>query len=119
MRAFLGVQAAFDDVWDVDIDKRANAAVKRLRALIGLLAIGLAQIGTVFLSAVAGAADVAAISRVLVVAGALAINIAVVTTMYRYLTAALSAGRCCGRARRSRASCSRGCSSSEPFSSHG
>ena len=45
MKAFLGVQAAFDDVWEVDIDKRANTAVKRLRALIGLVAIGLAQVG--------------------------------------------------------------------------
>jgi YihY family inner membrane protein len=87
-RAFLGVQAAFDDVWEVDVDHRANAAVKRLRALIGLLAIGLAQIGTVVLSALAGAAEIPAISRVLIVAGALVINFAVVVTMYRYLTAA-------------------------------
>jgi YihY family inner membrane protein len=87
-RAFLGVQAAFDDVWEVDVDDRANAAVKRLRALIGLLAIGLAQIGTVVLSALAGAAEIPAISRVLIVAGALVINFAVVVTMYRYLTAA-------------------------------
>ena len=87
-RAFLGVQAAFDDVWDVDVDHRANAAVRRLRALIGLLAIGLAQIGTVVLSAVAGAADIPAFSRILIVAGAVAVNIAVVITMYRYLTAA-------------------------------
>ena len=46
MKAFLGVQAAFDDVWEVDIDNRANTAIKRLRALIGLVAIGLAQIAT-------------------------------------------------------------------------
>jgi YihY family inner membrane protein len=88
MKAFIGVQAAFDDVWEVDIDKRANVAVKRLRALIGLVAIGLAQVGTVVLSGIAGAADIAAISKVLIVAGALAINIAVVATVFRYLTAA-------------------------------
>jgi membrane protein len=88
MKAFLGVQAAFDDVWDVHIDRRANVAVKRLRALIGLLAIGVAQVGTVALSAVAGAADIPAINKVLIVAGAVAINVGVVITMYRYLTAA-------------------------------
>jgi membrane protein len=88
MKAFLGVQAAFDDVWEVDIDKRANIAVKRLRALIGLIAIGLAQVGTVVLSGIAGAAEITAISKVLIVAGALAINIAVVATVLRYLTAA-------------------------------
>ena len=77
MKAFLGVQAAFDDVWEVDIDERANIAVKRLRALIGLIAIGLAQVATVVLSGIAGAAEITAISKVLLVAGALAINIAV------------------------------------------
>jgi membrane protein len=88
MKAFLGVQAAFDDVWEVDIDKRANAAVQRLRALIGLIAIGLAQVATVFLSGIAAAAEIPGISKLLLVAGALVINIAVVATMFRYLTSA-------------------------------
>jgi YihY family inner membrane protein len=88
MKAFLGVQAAFDDVWEVDIDKRANGAVQRLRALIGLVAIGLAQVATVFLSGIATAAEIPAISKLLLVAGALVINIAVVATMFRYLTSA-------------------------------
>jgi YihY family inner membrane protein len=88
MKAFIGVQAAFDDVWEVDIDGRANIAVKRLRALIGLIAIGIAQIGTVVLSGIAGAAEITALSKVLIVAGALVINIAVVATVFRFLTAA-------------------------------
>ena len=88
MKAFLGVQAALDDVWEVDIDKRANVAVKRLRALVGLIAIGVAQIGTVILSAIAGVAEITSISKVLLVAGALAINIAVVATVMRFLTEA-------------------------------
>ncbi len=75
MKAFLGVQAAFDDVWEVDIDARANTAIKRLRALIGLVAIGLSQIATVFLSGIAAGAEIRAISKLLLVAGALAINI--------------------------------------------
>jgi membrane protein len=88
MKAFLGVQAAFDDVWEVDIDARANTAIKRLRALIGLIAIGLAQVATVFLSGVAAVAEIAAINKLLLVAGALVINIAVVATVFRYLTSA-------------------------------
>jgi len=88
MKAFIGVQAAFDDVWEVDIDGRANIAVKRLRALIGLIAIGIAQIGTVVLSGIAGAAEITALSKVLIVAGALVINVAVVATVFRFLTAA-------------------------------
>ncbi|HWM20570.1 MAG TPA: YihY/virulence factor BrkB family protein [Ilumatobacteraceae bacterium] len=88
MKAFIGVQAAFDDVWEVDIDERANIAVKRLRALLGLVAIGLAQVGTVVLAGIAGASELAAISKVLIVVGALVVNIAVVATMFRFLTAA-------------------------------
>jgi YihY family inner membrane protein len=88
MKAFLGVQAAFDDVWEVDIDNRASTAIKRLRALIGLIAIGLAQIATVFLSGIAAGAEIPAISKVLLVAGALAINVNVVATVFRYLTSA-------------------------------
>ncbi|HEX4983843.1 MAG TPA: YihY/virulence factor BrkB family protein [Ilumatobacteraceae bacterium] len=88
MKAFIGVQAAFDDVWEVDIDARSNAAVKRLRALIGLVAIGLAQVATVVLSGIAGASELAAISKVLIVAGALIVNVAVVATVFRFLTAA-------------------------------
>jgi YihY family inner membrane protein len=88
MKAFLGVQAAFDDVWEVDIDSRANTAIKRLRALIGLVAIGLAQVATVFLSGVAAAAEIAAINKVLLLIGALIINVTVVATVFRYLTSA-------------------------------
>jgi YihY family inner membrane protein len=88
MKAFLGVQAALDDVWEVDIDNRANIAVKRLRALIGLVAIGLAHVGTVVLSAIAGAAEIPSISKVLLIAGAVVINIGVVATVMRFLTEA-------------------------------
>ena len=88
MKAFIGVQAAFDDIWEVDIDERANIAVKRLRALIGLIAIGLAQVATVVLSGIAGASELAAISKVLILVGALVVNIAVVASVFRFLTAA-------------------------------
>ena len=88
MKAFLGVQAAFDDVWEVDIDARANTAIKRLRALIGLVAIGLSQVATVFLSGIAAGAEIRAISKLLLVAGALAINMTVLATVFRYLTSA-------------------------------
>jgi membrane protein len=88
MKAFIGVQAAFDDVWEVDIDKRANVAIKRLRALIGLIAIGVAQVATVVLSGIAGASELAPISKVLIVVGALIVNIAVVASVFRFLTAA-------------------------------
>lgn len=88
MKAFRGLQNAFDDTWEVDVDRRANFFVKRLRSLVGLLIIGTSQIVAVVLSAIANSADVGALNFVLSVAGGLAVNITVIGLMYRYLTSA-------------------------------
>lgn len=45
MRAFIGLQLAYDDTWEVPIDDRAKFVTKRLRALVGICVIGLAQVG--------------------------------------------------------------------------
>ena len=55
-RAFVGMQAALDDLAEVGIDERANLAVKRLRALIGIVVVALAQVLTAVLSGFAGPA---------------------------------------------------------------
>jgi YihY family inner membrane protein len=88
LRGFVGLQAALDDVWDVHLDGRANLAVKRLRALLGVVVIGLAQVATVVLSGISAEADLPVVGRVVIVAGTVVINAAVVATMYRYLTSA-------------------------------
>ena len=41
LKAFVGVQIAFDDIWEIDVDDRASGAIKRVRALIGITVIGL------------------------------------------------------------------------------
>jgi membrane protein len=86
-KAFVGVQNAFDDAWDVSLDHRGNPAVKRGKALLGIAFIGTSLVATVALAAVAAAADLPAGGRVLIVVGTLAINVVVLAAMYRFLSA--------------------------------
>lgn len=86
MKAFVGLQSALDDIWEVDVDDRANGAVQRLRALVGITVIGFGQVGTVALAAIVSEAGVSRLGQVLITLGGLALNIVIVGTMYRYLT---------------------------------
>lgn len=88
LKAFVGIQMAYDDTWEIDLDDRANGAVKRMRALVGLGVIGVAQVGNVALAAIVDRAGLPAVSQVLIVLGGLAVNIVVSATMYRFLTSA-------------------------------
>lgn len=88
MKAFVGLQGAFDDIWEIPVDDRANLVRRRLRALIGLAAIGGSQVGNVVLAALVSEADLTHLGRAALVIGGLAINAAVLSTMYRFLTSA-------------------------------
>ena len=88
LKAFVGLQSAYDDTWEIAIDDRASGAKQRIRALIGLAAIGGSQIATVTLAAVVDRAGLPIIGSAGIVLGGLAINVAVVGVMYRYLTSA-------------------------------
>jgi membrane protein len=87
-KAFVGLQVALDDIWEVDIDERPGIHVQRGRAVLGLVVVGLSQIGTLVLSALVNAAGLSGVSRILLLAAGLVVNIAVLAFMYRYLTAA-------------------------------
>lgn len=87
-KAFVGLQGALDDVWEIEVDSRANAAVKRGRAIIGLLLIGSAQIGTIAIAAVVAAAELPGVSQLLLILATLVLNIVVLAAMYRFLTSA-------------------------------
>jgi YihY family inner membrane protein len=86
LKAFVGVQIALDDIWEIDVDDRATAAIKRIRALIGIAVIGAAQVGTVVLAALVGQAGLPRLGQILITLGGLVVNITVVATMYRFLT---------------------------------
>ncbi len=87
-KAFVGLQGALDDVWEVDVDDRPSMPVQRGKALLGIAIIGGAQIGSLAISSVVQAADLPAGGRLLLIAGTVIVNIAVVATMYRFLTSA-------------------------------
>jgi membrane protein len=72
----------------VDIDERPGIHVQRGRAVLGLVVVGLSQIGTLVLSALVNAAGLSGVSRILLLVAGLVVNIAVLAFMYRYLTAA-------------------------------
>ena len=86
LKAFVALQSALDDVWDVPIDERANGAIQRVRALLGVAVIGIGQIGAVALAAIVSEAGLPRAGQLLITLGGLALNVVVVSTMYRYLT---------------------------------
>jgi membrane protein len=86
LKAFVGAQIAFDDIWEVPVDRRANMFVRRGRALIGVTAIGVAQVGNVVLASLVGYAGLPRLGQVALTVGGLASNVVVAATMYRFLT---------------------------------
>lgn len=86
MKAFLGLQLAYDDTWEVPLDDRAGFVTQRIRALIGLAVIGISQVATVVLASVVGEAGLPRVGQVLLILGGLAINVGVAAAMYRFLT---------------------------------
>ena len=88
LKAFVAIQSAYDDTWEIPVDDRASGATQRIRALIGLAAIGGSQVGTVTLAAIVDRAGLPLIGRMAIILGGLAINVAVVSVMYRFLTTA-------------------------------
>ena len=85
LRAFNALQMALDDVWEVEHGRR-NYFVQRLNSLIFLCAIGAAQAGAVALAVAVGHAGLPRTSQFLLTFGGLALNIAVVGSIYRFMT---------------------------------
>jgi uncharacterized BrkB/YihY/UPF0761 family membrane protein len=87
-KAFVALQGAQDDIWEVDVDHRDAMPKQRGKALLGLVFIGAAQVGSVMITAVVNAAGLPEVGRVALLAATVTINIAVLAAMFRYLTAA-------------------------------
>jgi uncharacterized BrkB/YihY/UPF0761 family membrane protein len=87
-KAFVALQGAQDDIWEVDVDHRDAMPKQRGKALLGLLFIGAAQVGSVLITAVVNAAGLPELGRVALLAATVTINISVLAAMFRYLTAA-------------------------------
>jgi membrane protein len=87
MRAFLAMQTALDDIWEVE-HGRANFLMQRVKALIGIGVIGASQVANVVLAALVGQAGLPRTSQVLLTIGGLAVNVVVIGSVYRWLTSA-------------------------------
>lgn len=87
-KAFVALQRAQDDIWEVDIDHRDAMPKQRGKALLGMLFIGAAQVGGVVITTLVNAAGLPVGGRIALLAATVAINISVLAAMFRYLTAA-------------------------------
>jgi membrane protein len=84
-RAFVGMQAALDDLAEVGIDERANLAVTRLRALIGIVVVALTQILTAVLQTRVAVVSSGVPMRLMQVVATLAVNFLGLSAVYRWL----------------------------------
>ena len=85
-KAFVGLQGALDDTWEVPVDSRAGMPLQRGRAIIGLLIVGTAQVGVLAIIAIVNAAGLPGMSQFLVAIATALLNVLVLAAMYRFLT---------------------------------
>lgn len=85
-KAFVGLQGALDDTWEVDVDDRAGLVPQRGKALLGLAIIGASQIGVLVVASIISSANLPVIGSIALVAATVVINIVVIASMYRFLT---------------------------------
>jgi membrane protein len=85
MKAFVGLQGAFDDIAEVPLDRRSNLAVVRLHALIGIGVVGIAQVGAAIMTSLVGAAGIPGVGKALLLVATAATNTMVLALCYRWL----------------------------------
>lgn len=85
-KAFVGLQSALDDSWEVPVDDRDGLPIQRGKALIGLSVVGMSQVGTLFIAGLVNAAGFPAIGNIALIGATVLINILVIAAMYRFLT---------------------------------
>jgi membrane protein len=87
-RAFVALQDALDNIWEVPLDQRHNLVIRRLHGIVGLLTIAVGQVATLVLASIASYAEIGLLTQLFIALGAVTVNSAVIGTMFRYLTAA-------------------------------
>ncbi len=85
MRAFIALQVALDDIWEVSGDRGAFLA-QRIRALTAICAIGVTHLGSVALAVLVGEAGLARTSQFLLTFGGLFLNVVLIAMLYRFST---------------------------------
>lgn len=87
-KAFVALQRAQDDVWEVHVDDRNAMPKARGKALLGILILGGAQVGSIVITTLVNAADFPYQGRILLTITTIVINIAAILAMFKYLTSA-------------------------------
>jgi membrane protein len=85
-KAFVGLQSALDDAWEVDVDDRDGLHIQRGKALMGVAIIAASQVGTFIIAGVVSAAALPTIGDITLIGATGIINIVVIGMMYRFLT---------------------------------
>ncbi|MGI9645155.1 MAG: YihY/virulence factor BrkB family protein [Ilumatobacteraceae bacterium] len=87
-RAFVGLQSALDDTWEVPVDDRAKTPVLRAKALAGIAVLAITVLASLGLSTVIQGADLPGIGRLLIWTMTVVIHTAAAAFFYRFLTSA-------------------------------
>jgi uncharacterized BrkB/YihY/UPF0761 family membrane protein len=85
-KAFVALQGALDDIWEIDVDDRAGMHIQRVRALLGILILGIAQLATMAITMVVNRANLPVAGGWALVVAGVCINIGALLLIYRYLT---------------------------------
>jgi uncharacterized BrkB/YihY/UPF0761 family membrane protein len=85
MRAFVVLQMALDDIRELALDERSDFFRGKGKALVGLVAIGGAQVATVVMNAVATAVRTTWLNEWLLLVGGIVINTFILAFSYREL----------------------------------
>jgi len=85
-KAFVGLQGALDDIWEIPVDDRPSMPVQRGKALLGIVIVGGAQLGSMVLAAIVRAASLPLIGELALVASTVVVNVVALLLAYRHLT---------------------------------
>ena len=86
-RAFVAAQNGINDIWEIPEPQRPNFAKTRVRALLAIVVVGVAQLASAIVTGVVAISGTSWLSRILLILAAIAINITVLLAAYRVLTA--------------------------------
>jgi membrane protein len=85
-KAFVGLESALDDTWEVDLDARDGLASQRGKALLGLVIIAVPQVASITIASIVTAAEFPVIGDLALFGITVVVNIVVIAAMYRFLT---------------------------------
>jgi uncharacterized BrkB/YihY/UPF0761 family membrane protein len=85
-KAFVALQGALDDTWEIPVDDRAGMPVQRAKAMLGIIILGGAQLASMAGTMVVHRTDLNAVGDWALVLASVAVNTTALLLVYRYLT---------------------------------